>query len=90
MTQTSYQTTEIQSLIKTFIVQEFMYDKSDAALTVETKLIDEGIIDSMGIFRLITFLEERFGFTIEPENLILESFENIRAIGNLVEARLAR
>ncbi len=72
---------DIQNIIKNYINQEFMYDQSLVELTIDTSLIKEGIIDSMGIFRLITFLEERFDFTIEPEEVVLESFETITTIG---------
>ncbi len=88
MTQTTYTATDIQTIIKNYIVQEFMYDQPQVELTTDTLLIDEGIIDSMGIFRLITFLEEQFSFTIKHEEVVLESFETIAAIATLVETRL--
>ncbi|MFN8441275.1 MAG: acyl carrier protein [Caldilineaceae bacterium] len=83
------QTDNIQSIVRNYIVREFMYDKSGAYLTNDTRLIEEGIIDSMGIFVLIAFLEEQFHFTIEPENVVLESFETVSAISKLVKTRLA-
>ena len=89
MTQTGYTASNISGIIKNYISQEFMYDRPDADLTIATPLIDEGIIDSMGIFRLITFLEEEFDFTIKPEEVILESFETITAITNLLKTRLS-
>ncbi|MCW5211358.1 acyl carrier protein [Desulfobulbus sp. TB] len=62
-----------------------MYDQSGVELTLETPLIEEEIIDSMGIFRLIAFLEEEFGFTLKHEEVVMESFETIVAIAALVE-----
>ncbi|CAK8714600.1 Phosphopantetheine binding ACP domain-containing protein [Candidatus Electrothrix gigas] len=81
--------TEIQNTIKKYIIQEFMCDQSGVELTLETPLIEEEIIDSMGIFRLIAFLEEEFSFTLKHEEVVMESFETIVAIAALVEARLS-
>lgn len=81
--------TEIQNTIKKYIIQEFMYDQSGVELTLETPLIEEEIIDSMGIFRLIAFLEEEFSFTLKHEEVVMESFETIVAIAALVEVRLS-
>lgn len=81
--------TEIQNTIKKYIIQEFMYDQAGVELTIETPLIEEEIIDSMGIFRLIAFLEEEFGFTLKHEEVVMESFETIIAIAALVEDRLS-
>jgi len=89
MSQPTYTKTDIQTIIKDHIAQEFIHDLSRADLTLDTPLIEEGIIDSMGIFRLITFLQEQFGFTIEPQDVVLESFETITAITKLVETRKA-
>ncbi|QTA87827.1 acyl carrier protein [Desulfonema magnum] len=88
MTQTTYTAANISRIIKNYIIQEFMYDRVATDLTIDTLLIEEGIIDSMGIFRLITFLEEQFGFTIKPEEVVLESFETITAITGLVKTHL--
>ena len=79
---------DIQNVIKNYIVQELMYDRPETDLTVDTLLIEEEIIDSMGIFRLITFLEEQFSFTLKHEEVVLESFETITAIAALVETHL--
>ena len=80
---------EIQNVIKNYIVQELMYDRPGVELTIDTSLIEEDIIDSMGIFRLIAFLEEQFGFTLKHEEVVMESFETIVAIAALVEVRLS-
>jgi acyl carrier protein len=82
-------TAEIQNVIKNYIIQELMYDRPGVELTIDTPLIEEDIIDSMGIFRLIAFLEEQFGFTLKHEEVVMESFETIVAIAALVEARLS-
>ncbi len=82
-------TAEIQNVIKNYIIQELMYDRPGVELTIDTPLIEEDIIDSMGIFRLIAFLEEEFGFTLKHEEVVMESFETIVAIAALVEARLS-
>ncbi len=75
--------------IKDYIHQELAYDRSDLVLTDEFPLIEQAIIDSMGIFRLITFMEEEFGLLLEPEELLLENFANLKMIKSLVLGKLA-
>jgi acyl carrier protein len=76
----SYTEEQIEALIKDQISQEFMYDKNTDILTNDYPLIEQGIIDSMGIMRMINFLEEQFGITVEPEDFLLEFFETVNAI----------
>ncbi len=79
----------IQTIIQEYIIQELMYEQAETGITIETPLIEAEILDSMAIFRLISFIEERFKFTLNHEDIVLESFETISAIAKLVESHLA-
>ena len=76
-TRKRYTPAEIAQLLKSHITQEFAYDRPDFVLTNEFKLIEERLVDSMGIFQLVTFIEEAFGIAWEPEELVLKNFESI-------------
>ena len=76
-------------LIKDYIKKEFMFDKPElGALADDAPLIEQGIIDSLGIFLLIAFIEQQFGIKIAPQDVVLENFETVNAIKNLVTARV--
>lgn len=49
-------------------------------------LVDIGIIDSLGIMKLVQFLEKAFGVLVGDEQLVPENFENLEAIARLVDA----
>ena len=44
-----------------------------------------GILDSMSILRLVAFIEERFGISIEDQDLVPENFENIKALAAFIQ-----
>lgn len=77
----------IEETIKAFIIKEFLHGNTTA--TLEGNLVHAGIIDSLGILTLINFLEQQFKASIEPEDVVLENFETIGAIKNLVALRTA-
>lgn len=77
----------IEENIKAFIVKEFLH--GDSGQSLDGNLIHAGIIDSLGILTLINFLEQQFKAAIEPEDVVLENFESIQAIRNLVQMRTA-
>ena len=70
-------------------MKEFLFDKPGQHLESDDLLIASDIIDSLGIFMLVTFLEKRFGVKVQPDDVILENFESVNAIKRLVEARRA-
>ena len=77
----------VEDQIREHIVAEFLGGDTSRALSDDTRLIDEEIIDSLGIFLLVTFIQERFGVEVGPEEVTLENFESVSAIAQLVAGK---
>ena len=81
---TPYQPAAITQMLRTYIIQEIAYDRHDLVLTNTFNLIEQGLIDSMGILRLISFIEEQFGLILAPADLMLENFATLDAISAFI------
>jgi len=51
----------------------------------EEDLLEQGIIDSLGLIKLITFMENSFGIRIADEEIIPENFQSLNTMARLVE-----
>ena len=80
---------DVKLEIKAFINSEILGEDFDVQLTDDTHLIDAGIIDSMGIMKLLTYLEDTFSIKIDGDDLVPENFESIDAICGLVSEAAA-
>ncbi len=50
--------------------------------------VDEPLqIDSLGLIRLVAFLESDFGYRIEDEELVAANFETLRKLGALLASK---
>jgi acyl carrier protein len=58
-------------------------------LTDDYPLLENQVIDSMGIFELVNGLEQRYGIEILDEELVPENFGTIAAIARFVEDKRA-
>jgi acyl carrier protein len=76
-----------EQAIKDYILKEFLFDKPGQRLESNDPLLAGDIIDSLGIFMLVAFMEKQFGVKVQPADLVLENFETVNAIKRLVEAR---
>jgi acyl carrier protein len=74
----------VEEKIKDYIVKEF---KPEIPLDNHSRLIQEGIIDSLAIFMLIGFIEEQFGIKVDSEDVEVSNFETINAIRDLIIAK---
>lgn len=78
---------EISSQVQKFILEEFLPGESPDELTEETPLITGGILDSIGTLKLVTFLEETFGVTLEAHEAGVEHLDSIGKIAELIQEK---
>ena len=57
------------------------------SLAHDEDLVETAIIDSLGIFQLTAFIEERFGITIGPEEIVPSNFRCIDSLAKFVEQK---
>lgn len=76
---------QIVESVKQFITQEIIHGSARNDLDPDLSLLEEGILDSLGLQQLITFLEQKYGIAVDDDDLMPENFESINAIADLVQ-----
>lgn len=66
-------------ILKQYIKEELM-NGAGGDLDVNENLLASGIIDSLGVLRLVSFVEERFNIEVPDEDVTLDNFQSIQAI----------
>lgn len=59
----------------------------NAEVTPDTLLIEEQVIDSMGVMELISFIQATYEVELDMEDLTIENFESIRHVSELVVSK---
>jgi len=72
---------------KTFILNEYLPGEDPAGLTDTTPLMTTGILDSIAVLKLVTFLEKQFGITIEPHEAVVENLNTLSDMARLVMSK---
>jgi acyl carrier protein len=75
---------EIDRIVRDYILREFLPGEDPSELTGETPLITGGILDSISTLKLVVFLEERFGVTIEAHEAGVEHLDSVGQIAGLI------
>lgn len=44
----------------------------------ETDLLLTGLVDSIGVIRIVTWLEDHLGIEIDPVDVVLENFQTVQ------------
>jgi acyl carrier protein len=67
--------------VRDYIIENFLFGDAEPLADDGMSLLDEGIIDSVGVMELVAFLEQEFGVKVADEELVPE---NLDSVANLV------
>lgn len=87
----------LKDQIRAFIIEDLLFGDTGRAPGEEDSLIENDVVDSTGILELVAFVEDRFGITVEDDEILPDNFDSIArvaayvmrkriAAGGLVEA----
>ena len=76
--------TTIKDQVRQFIREELASAKGITTFSDDESLMENGIIDSLGVFRLVTFMEENLGVRVGDEEISAENLESVNKIEQLV------
>lgn len=78
------------SVIREFLVSHSTQSVDANELDRSRDLLDEGVIDSLGLMELVEFLSKRFALEFEPSEIVPANFKTLASIGALVDGKLQR
>jgi acyl carrier protein len=75
---------EIITRVRGFIQENFLYMHSDFQLADDDRLLDKGVMDSMSIVEMITFIETEFGVQAMEDEISEANFGSLTGIARFV------
>ena len=78
---------KLESTIKQFILENYLYTDDDTALDRDDSLLGRGIVDSTGMLEIIFFLEEDLGVNVEDHEMIPEYLDSVANLTAFVNAK---
>ncbi len=78
---------EIRKALRTFILTNFLHGEPPESLTDSTSLVSSGLVTSLAMVELSTFIEDEFSMTLQPEDLRVSRMDTIDLLVELVMRR---
>jgi acyl carrier protein len=78
----------IEQRIHAFLLDRFPLARKPG-FSKYTELIEKGILDSLGILDVVSFLENEFLISIADDELVSENFHTLETLSSFVRLKLA-
>lgn len=73
-----------ESRISEFVHFSFPPVEDGEAYPATRSLLESGVIDSMGVLTVVSWLEEEFGIMVEDEEVVPENLDSIASLARYV------
>jgi acyl carrier protein len=78
----------VNSKVREFIKDNFMYRDDRAELADTESLLDAGLIDSTGILELVAFIETEFSIQMADTDIVPDNLDSVDTIVRYVEGKI--
>jgi acyl carrier protein len=75
-------------ILEKFVRTEIAVGLGKKSLDPDEDLIEKGIIDSLGILKVVLFIEKTFGIEIVDEDVVPENFRSVNTMVKFVEQKI--
>ena len=74
--------------LEKFMVTEVAIDTDKKSISPDEDLLDQRILDSLGIMKLAVFLEKTYDIEVADEDIVPENFQNLNIMAKFVETKI--
>ncbi|MFE0556341.1 acyl carrier protein [Paenibacillus lautus] len=76
---------EIKQKIRNFIESNLVVFEDEAVFTDDDHIFQKGFVNSLFAMKLLSYIEQEFGFTVSNEDLDIANFSTLNNIVKLIE-----
>jgi len=80
----------ILSDLREFIARNFLFSDKGYTYGDDASFLESGIIDSLGIIELVTFVEKKYGVSVADNELLPENFDSVAKLGSYIVNKSAK
>ena len=75
--------------VRNYIVENFLFGDAEPMADDQMSLLDNGIIDSVGVMELVAFLEGEFGLAVGDDELVPENLDSVANLEGFIARKQA-
>lgn len=75
--------------VRAYLIENFLYMRREKELGDDERLLESGILDSMGVMELMVFIEEEFGIEVADAEITEANLGSVSSIAGYIDRKKA-
>lgn len=78
---------KVASQIRAYIAQNILFSGDSYPYPDEASFLDEGIVDSMNVLELVSFVEGTFDIKVNDHDIVPANFDSVSSLAAYIQSR---
>lgn len=79
---------QIEQDVREFVIDSFLFGSGESHLSNDDSFLEKGLVDSLGILNLVTFVQKKYSISVEDEELVTDNWDSVNRIAAFVQRKL--
>lgn len=78
---------QIEREVRQFVIDNFLFGEGAEQFSNGDSFLEKGVVDSMGILTLVSFVQEKYGIEVADEELVPDNWDSVKRIAGFVHSK---
>jgi len=75
---------DVKEQIRQYVAENFLFSDNGFELDNDESFLDAGVVDSLGVLELVTFVEENFGVQVADDEIVPDNFDSVNRLADFI------
>ena len=77
----------VKQQVRDYIAENFMFSSNGFEMNDDESFLEAGVVDSLGVLELVTFVEETFAVEVLDEEIVPDNFDSVDNLAAYIERK---
>lgn len=75
---------DVKEEIRQYVAENFLFSDNGFELDNDESFLEAGVVDSLGVLELVTFVEENFDVQVPDEEIVPDNFDSVNRLADYI------
>ena len=75
---------DVKEQIRQYVAENFLFSDNGFELGNDESFLEAGVVDSLGVLELVTFVEEEFSLQVADEEIVPDNFDSVNRLADYI------
>lgn len=78
---------DVKEQIRRYVAENFLFSDNGFELDNDESFLEAGVVDSLGVLELVTFVEEEFEVQVPDEEIVPDNFDSVDRLADYISRK---